>query len=131
MGVHKHGYAKRDADSATYRTWLSIHHRCKQTRGVVTRWGSFEQFLEDVGEKPDGHELVRLSVNRPWGPKNAQWVSKSDARRMRSNVQKITYRGRSQTLGQWAEKYGVRPQTVRERLRRGWSVGEALTTPTS
>ena len=32
------------------------------------------------------------------------------------------------TIKYWAEKYGLKPQTVRDRLARGWDVEKALTT---
>jgi hypothetical protein len=132
MGGLKHGYARKETPSATYRTWLSIHHRCKDTRGVVKRWEQFEHFLEDLGEKPDDeHELVRLSTKKPWGPSTAKWVTKAQARRMRSNVTWVKYRGQDKPVGEWAELYGIPARTIRMRLERGWSVGEALRTPTS
>ncbi|MCF6370978.1 hypothetical protein LXM96_19270 [Rhizobium sp. TRM95001] len=37
--------------------------------------------------------------------------------------------GRSLTLGQWAKAYGMTKGTLRSRLRGGWTLEEALTTP--
>lgn len=39
------------------------------------------------------------------------------------------YAGKSQTLREWAEEYGISRGTVWNRLQAGWSFEEALTTP--
>lgn len=40
-----------------------------------------------------------------------------------------THNGKTQTLGKWSRETGIEPGTIRERLNRGWSLAEALTTP--
>jgi len=46
------------------------------------------------------------------------------------NPRKLTFRGRTQTIGQWARELGIPENTIRSRLDRlGQSVEEALGTP--
>lgn len=40
----------------------------------------------------------------------------------------ICWQAERGTIKYWAEKYGLKPQTVRGRLARGWDVEKALTT---
>lgn len=38
--------------------------------------------------------------------------------------------GREQCLNAWAEEIGLHPVTLTSRLRKGWEIESALTTPT-
>lgn len=40
-----------------------------------------------------------------------------------------THEGETLSLGQWAEKRGMNRETIRLRLKAGWSLGDALDTP--
>lgn len=40
----------------------------------------------------------------------------------------ICWRGELGKVGYWAKKYGLKPQTLRSRLKAGWDVEKALTT---
>lgn len=44
-------------------------------------------------------------------------------------MRKITYEGRTQGLQDWARELGVSYQTIQYRLNHGWSVADAMTTP--
>lgn len=41
----------------------------------------------------------------------------------------VEYAGKTQSITKWAEETGVPMKQISQRLRRGWSVEEALTTP--
>jgi hypothetical protein len=41
----------------------------------------------------------------------------------------LTYQGKSLTIKEWAEKYGINEKTIYERLQRGWPIDQALTKP--
>lgn len=45
------------------------------------------------------------------------------------NAQRFTYDGRTLTLYEWQRILGVHRETLRTRLRNGWSVEEAFSTP--
>jgi hypothetical protein len=44
-------------------------------------------------------------------------------------TRRVTFRGETLSLKQMAEKYGLDKTTVSLRLKRGWSLESALTTP--
>ena len=96
---------------------------------VVERWETFANFLADMGERPPGTSLDRIDNDGDYTPQNCRWAT---ARQQQSNtikVRRLDYQGHTASLAEWARKVGIRESTLRERLRRGWDVGRALTAP--
>jgi len=68
------------SDSPTYHVWEMMKGRCLNpknpnfkrygARGITVceRWLKFENFLADMGEKPDGLTLERVDINGPYSP---------------------------------------------------------------
>jgi len=133
----KHGMSKTNI----YKAWKGMKERCSPTgretknysdRGITVceRWQSFENFREDMGERPfPGAQLDRIDNDKGYSADNCRWVTcKENQRNRRTNVN-LTYQGRTQTIAAWAEETGLKDSTIRYRLRRGWPVERALTTP--
>lgn len=83
---HKHGMA----GSAIYHSWSAMKARCYNPnessyknyggRGITVcdRWlESFENFYEDMGERPDGMTLERVNVDGNYCKENCVWASKT------------------------------------------------------
>lgn len=130
------------ADSPTYITWISIKSRCSlpKTSGyenyggrgiaVCARWkSSFENFLEDMGEKPDGTSIERKDNDGDYEPGNCKWATSKEQNRNRRSNRKITYNGETKILIEWAEQLKMNKATLLFRLDRGWSVKEAFEIP--
>ena len=72
-GVHHH--SQRGRRTATYEAWVHIVRRTKfpDSRWVVRYGGSFENFLQDMGVKPEGSKLAKHNRDQPHGPNNSYW----------------------------------------------------------
>lgn len=103
-------------------------------RGITwpAEWlGKPDQFLKDMGEKPNPtDELERVDNNLGYSKANCIWASPTVQGRNKRNNRVITHDGQSLTLSTWAEKTGICARTIVTRLDvLGWTVEEALTTP--
>lgn len=131
------------ADTKTWTSWASMLNRCTNERTpayarygargitVCDRWrNSFEAFLEDMGERPDGTTLDRYpDKNGNYEPGNCRWATAIEQQRNRNSNVFVTYNGATKCLAEWATQYGLRADAISWRLKRGWSAHEALTTP--
>jgi hypothetical protein len=137
-----HGYSRHSTNrTRVYRIWAGILKRCNNPRipiyryygargiTVCERWLRFENFLVDMGEPPEGYSIDRSDNNRGYEPGNCAWASKKQqARNRRSNVH-LTHNGETKTLAEWAELLGVTSGTLVDRLWRGWTTEQTVTTP--
>ena len=98
-------------------------------RGITVHpdWLKFEPFISHIGWKPTSkHALDRKDVNGNYEPGNVRWLTqKEQTNNMRKNVL-ITHEGIIKTKSEWADDLGIKYSTLDLRLRRGWSVADAL-----
>ena len=98
---------------------------------VCDEWlHSYDAFLRDMGEAPEGLSIERKDNNGNYCPENCIWATKLEQNNnMRSN-RWLEHQGKRQTITQWAEELGMDFMTLSCRIDRlGWSVEKALTTP--
>lgn len=127
----------------TYNVWAGMKQRCNNPnapffdryggRGikVCERWNSsFANFIDDMGECPDGMTIERIDNNLGYSKSNCKWASKKEQARNRCSNKKIEVDGEVKTLSEWAEKYGINVGTVHSRVcRQGWEIERAIKTP--
>lgn len=128
--------------SRGYRHWADMISRCENPncegfryyggRGITvcSRWRrSFENFILDMGQPPAGLQIERRNNDGNYEPGNCYWATRSqNARNKRSN-HRITFRGRTLCIAEWAEALGVSEHLIDGRLRNGWSHERTLSTP--
>jgi hypothetical protein len=90
---------------------------------------SFEKFLADMGEKPEGKSLDRIDNNAGYSPNNCRWATPQEQARNTRRNRWLTYAGKTMVLEDWARELKVSCCTLKARLRRGWDVKQALVTP--
>lgn len=138
-GNRKHG----GHGTLTYARWKSMIQRCTNPAAtnfkdyggkgisVCERWRqSFAAFLSDMGECPSvDMTLDRHDNSKGYEPGNCRWATMAEQNRNRSHCVMLTHNGITQNITDWAMALGMRPQTLTERLRLGWSPERALTQP--
>lgn len=123
----------------TYNVWQHMKKRCYNPnsdsyhnyggRGIriCERWlNSFENFLEDMGECPEGYSIDRIDNSGHYTPDNCRWATRSEQSRNKRNNTLITYKGETLCIAEWAERLGVRHSTISTRYRKGWTIEECL-----
>lgn len=137
----RHGHAKRGG-SRTYKSWLCMIQRCTNPnnknyhhyggRGikVCKRWKIFKNFLKDIGESPTkNHTLDRIDNDGNYCKFNCRWTTQKEQNRNSRHNHLITHKEKTQCLIEWSEESGMPEHIIRWRLKHGWSVEKALTTP--
>lgn len=135
------GRLKRYADLPRRYTWCSWHQmmrRCYETRckayrlygergiTVVDRWHSFDNFLADVGLRPRDYVISRKNHNENYSPDNALWEHKSLLNERKRNGTAVTINGETRTVSDWARISGIRKETIKYRVKKGWPSDKLL-----
>lgn len=129
--------------SLAFRSWESMKQRCLNPKSpdyhrygakgvtICDRWrNSFENFLADMGERPEGTSLDRYpNKHGNYEPNNCRWATPSEQQRNLRNNLYLTYGGETKLVINWAAEKGIPVGILRQRVQRGWS-GPELFSPT-
>lgn len=127
--------------SKEYRCWISIKSRCLNPRNtgfkhygargiaICDRWLTFENFLEDMGRKPSPRNSIeRKDVNGNYEPGNCLWATQTEQMRNTRYTHLVEFAGKRIPLVEAVETApkGLKYNTVLYRIRRGWTIEQAL-----
>lgn len=122
-----------------YNVWKGMWTRCRSLReknyggrgiSVSEQWRDFQTFLRDMGRRPSPkHSIDRIDNDGNYESGNCRWADrKTQARNTRSN-QRYKLGEREEVLPVYAEEFGIHVKAIENRLRLGWPLEKALTTP--
>lgn len=127
-----------------YNSWVNMRARCNSPknpdykyyggRGIkhCKRWNDFKFFYKDMGEPPKGYTLDRIDNDKDYKPSNCKWSSRKQQSNNRSYNRFITYKGKKQSVGKWADEIDIDISTKNLHKRvfiRGWEIERAFNQP--
>lgn len=136
-----HGHCTRTGQSSEYMTWSQMIQRCHNPnnaayqyyggRGITVcdRWMKFSNFITDMGSRPIGYTLERRNNSLGYYPENCGWASRDENNRNKRNNIWLTLDGVTMTAKDWSKRSPVTYRAFVKRIRRGWDLRKALTTP--
>jgi len=142
-GPVTHGHSRVGHISPEIMCYRAMKSRCcSKTHEAYSRYGgrgitickrwlkSFMAFYRDMGPRPGSeYSLDRIDNNKGYSKSNCRWALKVTQGRNRRDNRMIEFQGETLCVAEWAEKIGCQHQKITSRLRRGWSIERALTTP--
>lgn len=124
-----HGHASKGS-SPTYRTWDSMKKRCSDPKNaswpryggrgikVCERWLKFENFLTDMGVRPDGRSIDRIDNDGHYEPGNCRWATPKQQQLNTRLAKPITFGGETLSRRDWAARLGLTLQALSARVKR-------------
>lgn len=133
---------RKPRDRRLYWVWADMLSRCRNSnhkayanyggRGisVCAEWKSFDQFMTDMGPRPDGGMLDRIDNNGPYAPGNCRWSTRTEQNSNRRNCILVPLDGHQVTLREYCRTKGLDYRPIVKRIRdRGWPIDIALSAP--
>src|SRR5690554_6005871 len=127
------GHIKNDKslkrERASYKEMLSRcqnknRHSYKYYGGrgisVCARWnpekgGCFNNFIEDMGRRPNGFTLDRIDNDGDYSPENCRWADFYTQSYNKSNTVRLTHGSKTKTIPEWAEFLGIPESIIKNR----------------
>ena len=130
MGNYRHGMY----GTPTYKSWSEMKRRCKSTTNKVyanisycERWESFENFYEDMGERPEGTSLDRINTYGNYEPSNCRWADWLTQQNNRTTSVFYEVNGEFLSLPQIARKYGISRSNLANKVYlKKWDIDKAI-----
>lgn len=128
----------------TYNSWRGMRNRCSgikhnrkhiyADRGITVceRWNnSFADFLKDMGPRPSKeHSIDRFPDNNGnYEPGNCRWATDKQQMGNSRRNKRYEFNGKNLMPCEWDVHCGFSDGLVRHRLRAGWTIQRAVTTP--
>lgn len=129
------------SDTRLYEIWKGMRRRCLDPkrnsyhnyggRGIVVcadwenDFGAFQKWAVENGYK-DGLTVDRKNNDGPYSPENCKWASIKEQANNRRTNRYIDVFGEHLTISEAAQKYGIKPCTIRARIEHGWMPERAV-----
>ena len=117
-----------------YSIWQGMLRRCDNPRFkqwadyggrgiyVCDRWKEkgtgFQNFVADMGDRPQGYSLDRINNEIGYTPENCKWSSKKDQQRNQRVTRKVIIEGKEYIAADLADQCGMKTDTIVERAKK-------------
>lgn len=114
-----------------YLSWAGMKKRCTYVKGkeykyyggrgisICERWEDFENFLTDMGPRPEGLTLDRIDVNGNYEPGNCRWISMEEQLGNKRCTQWVVFNGEKMCLRKACRLSGVDHNSIAHQPARG------------
>jgi hypothetical protein len=136
----KHGRSR----DPIYSVWRQMIQRCNNNKNTAypkyggrgikiedDRWLKFENFLEDMGDRPTAkHSIDRINNYKGYCKENCRWATPSQQvanRGYQGRYKHLEFEGRLLSIPDWAKKYNTTEEVIRGHLTEGISVDYIFT----
>jgi hypothetical protein len=139
-----HGGSAGPRRTRLYNIWRGMKKRCNPAKAhchpkyagrgisVCAEWQTFEPFRSWALANGYAETLTieRNDNDGPYAPGNCSWIPAAEQAFNRRNSRRVTFRGRTELVSEWARITGFNDKLIYARLYDlGWSVERALTWP--
>jgi len=136
--IRTHGLCR----TPEYKIWKGMIKRCENQRckeykdyggrGIKVHplWrADFKAFYAYVGPRPsDKHSIDRYPDNNGnYEPGNVRWATKNQQLNNRRVTKLLTLNGETASVSDWSQKLGISSDTIKWRIKHGWTTEQALT----
>lgn len=128
--LFSHGHSRSNSSnkcSSTYMTWCSMKRRCSDKSNknyggkgiqVCKEWAdSFDAFLMDMGERPEGCTIDRIDSSLGYFKENCRWVNSKQQAKTRSTS---VFMKDDVNLLELAARHGIPQTTIYRRYKQGY-----------
>lgn len=135
-----HGGCKRSGETREFRSWRMMRARCESPkhkyyynyggRGIkiCERWLKFENFLADMGPRPEGTSIDRINGNGDYEPENCVWSTRRIQNSHTRNSIHATIDGKTQCVAHWCQELGKYDKKVYAKIKQGLTPENAILT---
>jgi len=129
-------------DKRIYWVWADMRSRCLNAnhkayanyggRGITVcdQWALFENFMADMGQRPDGGMIDRVDNNGSYGPENCRWSTRKEQNSNRRNCIYVYHGTDRVTLREYCRRQGINYRPIVKRIQNlNWPIALALITP--
>lgn len=142
--IHGKSYSK------LHYLWDSMKQRCYNPKNkrykiygaegktVCDEWkNNFQAFYDwgiangfDENAKRGEYTIERIDRTKGYSPQNCRWATDKEQSNNRRSNHLIEYKGKTQTMKQWADEKGIEYKKLWARINKlHWSIEQALETP--
>lgn len=125
-----------------FNQWRAMISRCENKNNVrfhryggrgikvCKRWKVFENFYDDMWSSWKlGLSIERIDNDRDYKPSNCRWATKAEQNRNKGTSKYIDTEYGQMNISDAADMAGIHRETLRGRIRRGWSSERLLDQP--